>query len=270
MKRYIFCPLVIFFLTNMKIVSQDTHIINFSGHNYIEVFSDDFNGVNLDSSKWERCPEWKRADLGGYWKNECSYVKDGCLILEAKKDKNQLSSGAIRSKDRFEQSYGLYKIRFLAEKTSACWFAFWLFNKSQYNIGNGATDGAEIDIFEIVPNHIKKKEHKQFINSAVHWDGYGKNLHSAGSKFPIDDSFFDQWHEVTFEWTPEYYKAYLDNSEVPYWSTEGESERYGGINTKPNYLKLTVEIGTWAGPLIEELLPAHFYVDWIKVYKEQD
>ena len=260
-------------LTGCKTIQAsdiDAEKITFKGKNYIQTFSDDFDGDKLNSKNWEKCPEWQRQDLGGYWKNGCSYLKDGNLVIEAKKDDNTLVSGAIRSKNKFYQGYGLYKIRFKAEKTSGCWYAFWLMSETQGKIGNGSIDGAEIDIFEIISNDPNMPAGKKmYLNSAVHWDGYGAEHKSAGNQFMIDDSFYDQWHEITFEWTPEYYKAWLDDAETPYWDTTGQAEKYGGINTKPNYIKITAEFGKWGGPLKDEMLPCHLLVDWVKVYKPE-
>ena len=245
--------------------------VTFAGKKYVCTFFDDFTGTSLDLKRWERCPEWQRQDLGGYWKNKCSYVKDGNLVIEATKENGTLISGGIRSKEKFEQSHGLYKIRFKAEKASGLWYAFWLMTEKEKIIGNGAKDGGEIDIFEILPNDPWQQEGKKtYLNSAVHWDGYGEAHKSHASQYFIDDSFYDQWHEITFEWTEDYYKAYLDNSEVPYWdSTKDGAEAWGGIVQSRNYMKITAEFGKWGGPVDEAFQTAHLYVDWVKVYKAE-
>ena len=245
--------------------------ITFNGTNYVQSFYDDFDGDELNSKNWERCPEWQRQDLGGYWKNDCTTVKDSCLILESKKDGDNLYSGAVRTNGKFEQGYGLYKIRFKTEKTSGCWSAFWLMTEAEKNIGGGAVDGAEIDIFEIIANDLNYPEGKRkYLNSAVHWDGYDADHKMHNSMYNFDDSFYEDWHEITFEWTKDYYKAWLDNAAEPYWdSTKDGAEAYGGINTTKNYVKITSEFGKWGGDVKDELLPHHFYVDWVKIYKPE-
>ena len=88
-----------------------------------------------------------------------------------------------------------------------------------------------------------------------------------GNQYFIDDSFYNEWHEVTFEWTEDYYKAYLDGSNTPYWdSTIDGAEAWGGIARSRNYIKITAEYGKWGGPIDEKALPAHMYVDWVKAY----
>ena len=243
----------------------DENTVTVDGRTYRLTFSDDFNGSSLDSSKWERCPEWQRQDLGGYWENDCSYVTGGNLVIECRNNNGTLQSGAVRSRGKFEQTGGVYRIRFKAEKSSALWYAFWLMTDAEANIGNGATDGAEIDIFEIIGNDPwMPAGQKAYLNSAVHYDGYGDAMKSVSSQYHVDDSFFGQWHEATFVWTDDGYKLYMDNNPNPIWNARGSE--YGGTCTTANYIKITAEFGIWGGEIINSLLPAHFYVDWVKVY----
>lgn len=244
--------------------------ISFAGKNYSRTFYDDFNGTQLDDKRWVRCPEWKRQDAGGWWRNECSFIENGSLVIEAKRDsEGTLVSGAVRTKGKFEQNCGLYKIRFKAEKASGLWYAFWLMTDKVSKIGGGAKDCGEIDIFEILPNDPwQEKGHNTYLNSAVHWDGYESSHKSHYSLYFIDDTFYESWHEVTFEWTEKYYKAYLDDSTEPFWdSTIDGDEAWGGIVRTSNYIKITAEFGKWGGEIDENALPARMYVDWIKVYK---
>lgn len=253
-------------------LGESQESITFAGKTYKCTFFDDFSGTKLDTKRWERCPEWQRQDAGGYWKNSCSSVKDGNLIIEARIENGTPISGAVRSRGKFEQTRGLYKIRFKAEKASGLWYAFWLMSDKVSNVGKGAKDGGEIDIIEILPNDPwMPKDQNTYLNSAVHWDGYGSAHKSHGSQYFIDDSFYNHWHEVTFEWTRDYYKAYLDDSEKPFWdSTKEGAAVWGGIVQSRNYMKITAEFGKWGGPIDENALPARMYVDWVKVYKEEE
>lgn len=243
----------------------------YNGKSYLLTFYDDFSSNKLDTRKWAKCPEWERQthlQNHGWWSNECSYVKDGNLVIEGKKKNGKLLSGGVRTKGKFEQAFGLYEIKFKIEKTSGLWNAFWLMTEKEQIVGNGAVDGGEIDIFEVLPNDTNQPAGKRtYINSALHWDGYGKDHKSKGSSIVIDDSFFDEWHTILFEWTEDSYKAFLDGEE--YWSVTGdEAEAWGGIVTSKNYIKITSEFGRWAGPLDESALPSKMYVDYIKVYKQ--
>ena len=246
--------------------------IEFNGKTYTCTFYDDFNGTNINSQRWERCPEYARQK--GFWKNDCSYVEGGNLVIAAKTENSKLCAGAVRTRKKFSQNKGLYQIRFrIDRKTEGLWYAFWLMSDNVSKIGNGAVDGGEIDIFEVVPNDKNRDPgQRNYLNSAVHWDGYGSDHQSKASQKIIDTSFYgNDWHIVTFEWTDDYYKAYLDDETEPYWNTEGKAQEYGGIVNVENYIKLTAEFGDWGGDVTKssESLPAAMYVDWVKVYKQE-
>ena len=275
MKRFLLSSLLVLFffcLTDCSPVFLGTgERISFEGRNYICTFYDDFNGQTIDSKRWERCPEWRRQE--GQWSNQCSYVEDGNLVIEARQFGSSLMSGAVRTRGKFSQKRGLYKIRFkVTRKTEGLWYAFWLMGPGQANVGNGAVDGGEIDIFELVPNDTGKPEgRRNYINSAVHWDGYGDSHRAFASQKLINDSFYNTWHEITFVWTSEYYKAYLDDETEPYWTTEGQASSYGGIVDAENYIKLTAEFGSWGGDVSKahENLPSRMLVDYVIVYQEE-
>lgn len=251
----------IFFSCNFE-----PEVFVFNEDEYIETFSDEFEGNSIDFEKWQKCPEWQRQDHGGYWEDDCSWVEDGNLVIECKKENGKLLSGAIRSAGKFEQCEGLYRFRVKAEKSEGLWYAVWLMTNDQHNVGNGAVDGAEIDMIEIIANDPwASEDQKMYINSAVHWDGYSENHKSNGHKYFIDEDFFEQWHDFDFIWNESGYKLYMDSKLI--WNADGDA--YGGTNTKENYIKITAEFGTWCGAVNESLLPAKFYVDYMKVYEKK-
>lgn len=101
--------------------------ITFNGQEYTLAFADEFN--SLDMSNWAYCPEMERQDAGGVWRRSCSGVKDGNLVITCDiADDGTPVSGGIRSVKEHERTYGLYHIRFKAEKADGLWYAFWLLN----------------------------------------------------------------------------------------------------------------------------------------------
>ena len=242
----------------------DTSKITVEGKTYSLAFSDEFEGTDLDYTKWEKCPEWQRQDLGGYWKEDLSYVQDGNLVLEGRMENETLYSGGVRTRGKFQQNKGVYVFRFKATETSGMWSAVWLMTDEEANVGNGAVDGAEIDIIEFIQNDPwESKGHKKYLNSAVHWDGYEENWQHNGSKYYVGDDFAGSWHEGVFLWTDEGYRLWIDGNLA--WN--GNGSEYGGTCQTENYIKITSEFGTWGGEIDESKLPAKFYVDYIRVYR---
>mgnify|MGYP004532060213 CR=1 FL=1 len=239
----------------------------FDGKEYILTFSDDFEGTELDPSRWRRSAEQERqAQMNGHgwWADECSYVQDGNLVIEAKEKDGRLISGAVETAGIFEQAHGLYEIRFRTEKTSGLWYAFWLLGQNDENhVGNGARDAAEIDIFELVPNEPYGNG-PNFFKTTIHWDGHGDAKKSnASPAYNPGDDFYGSWHTVQFLWDDENYFLYLDGELL--WELDGEE--FGGMCDGTAQVIISSEFGDWGGPTELSLLPAKMYVDYVHIYR---
>ena len=245
----------------IKAASDD---ISFGGKRYTLAFLDEFDF--FDHDKWAYCPEMKRQDLGGEWRNSCSAVKDGNLVITCEiADDGTPISGGIRSTSKYEQAFGLYHMRFKAEKADGLWYAFWLLTDrmGEGSVGNGATDGAEIDIFELVPYA------KDFCTS-VHWDGYGDELKSCCEFIDeINDDFFGVYHDIWFLWDATGYRVYLDGTGEECLKLDLPGNKYGdGTCAVPCDMIISAEYGIWGGEIDSAQLPTHFYVDFVRIYKE--
>ena len=253
-------------LSPCREVKAASNEITFDGKHYTLAFSDEFD--YFDHDKWAYCPEMERQDLGGEWKNSCSTVEDGNLVITCSiAEDGTPISGGIRSTSEYEQAFGLYHMRFKAEKADGLWYAFWLLTDrmEEGSVGNGATDGAEIDIFELVPYA------KDFCTS-VHWDGYGDNLKSCCEFIDeIDDSFFGVYHDIWFLWDSEGYRLYLDGTGEECLKLNLPGKKYGnGTCAVPCDMIISAEYGIWGGEIDGSQLPAHFYVDFVRIYKETE
>ena len=239
-------------------------VFDFEGKKYIQTFYDDFDGNQLDFSKWQRCEEEERqpkAKNHGWWRDDCSYLDGkGNLVIDAKRDGERLVSGAIESYRLFEQSHGYYEIKFKCEKTSGMWYAFWLMGANdEDHIGNGAVDAAEIDIFELVPT--KTEGGPNYFRTSINWDSYGPEQKAKTSRlYNVTDDFYDQWHIVKFIWDNDFYRFYLDGQFL--WEMAGED--YGGICEGANWIIISSEFGDWGGQLNEDDIPAKMYVDYVR------
>ena len=181
--------------------------ISFEGKTYTLTFSDDFD--TLDSRKWAYCPEEERQDAGGEWRNACIAVETGKLVItcDIAEDGTPVSGG-IRSTKAHKQTYGLYHIRFKIEKADGLWYAFWLLSDEMFNPKDetGAADGAELDVFEVVP-------HNEELYMSIHWDGYGENRKSCSKSIAVDDAFYDDYHQLWYVWDRDGYRLYLDGAD---------------------------------------------------------
>ena len=118
-------------------------------------WSDDFEGTELDSSKWAPCPNYERSNGGAKWEDEMVELDGkGNLILKVGLNKEgKIASSGVRTVTKdyrilFAQAKGYFEIRTTLQSIPGYWSAFWLLGFGMNNVGNGAVDGAEIDIFE--------------------------------------------------------------------------------------------------------------------------
>jgi len=219
------------------------------GKQFKLVWSDEFDGDKLDDGKWD-IPEGPRRD--GFWRRDAIrlYGK-GRLAIDAFKDGESFIDGCVRTKGKFEHTYGYYVAHVQLQKQPGHWSAFWLINTTVGNVGNGGEDGAEIDIYEKPTLDI-------FVNHAIHWDGYGE-FHRSESWRSGVPGVLKGFHTFALLWTPEEYVFFVDGKET--WRTKA-----GGPCKVPLYIKLSDEIGDWAGDIKTAALPDYFLVDYVRVY----
>ncbi len=216
-------------------------------------WSDEFDGTSIDTSKWEIIGDSKRRD--GYWVKEDSYLDGkGNLLIRTKKDGQRYTSGAMRTRNKFEHKFGYWVCRCKFPEQVGHWPAFWLHIGSVGNIGNEGRDGTEIDIME-------KPWLQDKITQNLHWDGYGAAHKNAGGKLSMIPGISKGFHTFGLHWKADEYVFYVDGKET--WRT-----RAGGVSQVPEYMKLTEEIGDWGGDIKKAKLPDYFVVDYVRVYDE--
>ena len=189
-------------------------------------------------------------------------------MLEAKRDADgNLTSGAIRTQNKrytkrmFEQARGYFECSARLQSEPGFWSAFWLMASGDYNVGNGATDWAEIDIMESYS--VAKKG----INHAIHWDGYGADHKSTGKSVEGINVYDGEFHTFGLLWTENAYIFYIDGIES-YRLTEGMSDWPGSCQV-PVYLKLTNEFGNWADDMDGTAFTDQVLYDYVRVYAKQ-
>jgi beta-glucanase (GH16 family) len=221
-----------------------------AGKSWKLVWHDEFDGPKLDTTKWASPPDGARRDA--LWLGKAiSFDGQGHVKLSAFKEGDKYASGCIRTLGKFEHSFGYYVARIQFQRQVGHWSAFWLMGPSVNKIGDEGRDGTEIDI-------IEKPSLNSHMNHALHWDGYGKEHKSAVKEFDVP-GIMDGFHTFGLLWTPEEYVFYVDGKET--WRTKA-----GGVCQVPLFVKLSNEIGPWAGDIKKAKLPDGFLVDYVRVY----
>ncbi|MFA5191004.1 MAG: glycoside hydrolase family 16 protein [Verrucomicrobiia bacterium] len=235
---------------------------------YRLVWHDNFDGEKLDVSKWTAMVGPRK---GGQSAADAVAVKDGVLSITTYTKDGKHCTGFLSTKGKFETTYGYIEAAIRFRTTPGQWGAFWMMPPTMGKpLGDPAAAGTEIDIVEHRASDNKGKDLRDMYVINLHWDGYGKNHKTAGTKVTPEFSaqpLPGEWHVYTLHWTPERYTFYYDGVEK--WATTN------AVSRRSEYLLLTCEIQdkSWAGNC-----PAEGYgslvdsktkmdVDWVRVWQ---
>ena len=249
---------------------------------YSLVWYDDFDGDTLDTSKWTgfRCgSETSVVRQGGWWHTDFATVKDGTLNIATKYYPNGYKGGkagwyscGLCTTGLFEQTYGYFEVRCILPKGVGMWSAFWMLPQDfSHTIGNGGTDGAEIDVFESPNYHYKLSDNVNVVTTNLHIDGYGKEEQSENVATPFIEANdpYEEFNTYGVSWNETEYVFYINGVET------GRSS-FGGTSRVPEYLLLTAEVGgangvagaSWAGDALQsDAEPTDFVIDYVRAYQ---
>ena len=177
-----------------------------AGQQWRLVWSDEFDGKELDPAKWNIQGDHVRK--GGMWLKKCSLLdgRGNLQLLATKEADGTYGTGAVNTKGKFEHKHGLWMARMQMPKQPGFWSAFWLMGNAVGKVGDEGMDGTEIDVIEY-PKRTGE------LNMAVHWDGYGKEHQVRGTRH-FDKSFTEGFHTYAVHWNEKEYVFYYDGMEV--------------------------------------------------------
>ena len=260
---------------------------------YELVWSDEFDGTELDMTKWSYRHLGPRGTNGALnTKESVSLDGKGHLVLTTSRaawrsgdkfgefvdgqgnlvvtsDKTHgAGAGPWRSdlagnyrtpmictQGKYEPTFGYIEIRAKMPKQLGHWCAFWLQSPTYGKIiGDPATSGCEIDIMEYRRSLPDKIVHN------YHWDGYGKKHKCKGSGKRPAPGLSEGWHTFGLLWTERQYIFYVDRKIS--WRS------YPAISKRSQYIILSQEIGKWAGDITKATLPDGMIVDYVRVYQK--
>ncbi len=229
------------------------------------VWEENFNQPTLDESTWnfelgDGCP-----NLCGWGNNERQVyttqnheIKNGNLIIHAKKELNKYTSTKITTKDKKSFLYGRMETRAKLPVGSGIWPAFWMLGQNIDQIG--WPKSGEIDILE----YIGKEPHMVFTSLHTQ-DSHGNTINTKKTKFPTIEEGF---HVFALDWTKDKMEFYVDDTLVYTFQPKVKNDDTWPFN-KPFYFILNVAIGgNFGGPAVDDsIFPQDFIIDYVKVYQ---
>lgn len=270
--------------------------INIPCYKYTQTFNDDFNGTELDRTKWKDSGAYTTtapSDAANYEVIDrakatagCYEVKDGKLNMLIKdqpcydtsnKIKYLYSECCLDTQGNFMQTYGLFQANIACAKFSGINTAFWLLPNGGYSTQytNFKSEDpswglAEIDILE-ASVAFGSSDRKTFCITE-HFYNYKDNYdHKSQAKYYKVNDTITNFHTYSCVWTPDALYYYLDNDLIR--STTGlQAESAGGKAVTRAYMIIDVSLyldGAWVGKrdFTKADLPIAGTVDWVRAYK---
>ena len=250
--------------------------------NWEMLWSDEFDGEDLDLSKWNKLswrPGWVNNELQAYTERDTNiFLESGFLVLQGLIDPGfsgtdyngndynaDYTSGRVNTDGKFSTTYGRFDIRAKLPKGKGSWPAIWMLGESINSIG--WPDCGEIDIME----HVGYDEGT--IHGSIHTEEYNHmyNTQRSGSKYI--ENVTSTFHVYSLEWSPFYLRYLIDDE--PFFFVYNDSK---GDNSKwpfddPHYIILNLAIGgDWGGVqgISTSEFPMRMMVDYVRVFKQSN
>lgn len=255
---------MVFTMTGMIMKSSAKTVSAVSASSKL-VWSDEFNGSSLNTSKWgyetgTGSWGWGNNEQQYYTdRRDNLYVSDGVLHIKAKRENYggmNYTSARINTSGKFTFTYGYVEARMALPASSGIWPAFWMLGANIGSVGWPAC--GEIDIMEAV-----NAEYKTY--ATCHWNANGHAQYGKSTgNFDIT-----QYHTYALAWDSNNIRMFVDGGQI--------YEMYIGNNSgdtdefhRPFYLLLNVAVGgNWPGFSIDEgALPQEMKVDYVRVYQD--
>jgi len=246
-----------------------------------EAYSDEFDGTELDATKWhDTYPGWK-GRKPGLFVPEAISVANGtlevkCTVMDPPRGKDAewwIACGAIQTKAQ-EASYGYYEARLKASslRTSS---TFWLMNPREE--AQKARKRTELDIQECIGNATRWPGFKHQFRNNTHITYYdlkdqeGEKLNiKKGASTDIGSNVDDGYHR---------YGCWWENATTMHFYLDGEFVQTIEVSTEVEeapfdqlmYVNLVCEIYDWEVlPEIDNLLDDSMnttYYDYVRAYR---
>ena len=246
------------------------------GQSYQLVWQDEFNGTQLDLTKWEPqvgdgCPSlcgWGNNELQ-YYRTQNTTVAGGLLTITAKRENfggRAYTSSRLRTKNRGDWKYGRIEMRAKMPVGRGLWPAFWMLPTDEA-YGTWAASG-EIDILEYLGHQSNR------VFGTLHYGGtYPANQSSSISYTLPAGNFNSGFHDFAFEWEPCAMRWYVDGV---LYATQTNWNSAGGPYPAPFdqrfHLLLNLAVGgnLPGAPDGSTVFPQTLVVDYVRVYQLPD
>jgi beta-glucanase (GH16 family) len=226
------------------------------------VWSDEFNGTSIDTSKWlfeTGGGGWGNNELQNYTaRSQNARVESGHLVIEARRESfggNAYTSARMHTSASW--LYGRMEARIRLPFGQGLWPAFWMLGADIGSVGWPAC--GETDIMEMIGGGGRENT----VFGTIHWDNGG---HVSFGRSVTGPDFSKDYHVFGVEWDTQQIRWYVDS--VLYNTADitiNSTEEFHA----PFFVLLNVAVGgNFPGsPDATTTFPQQMLVDWVRVYQ---
>ncbi len=223
------------------------------------VWSDEFNGPNVDMSNWSfqtGCSGWGNGEWEDYTNGANASIQNGSLVIEARMKPGAglglcgMTSTRMNTAGKRSFLYGKMEARIAIPLGQGTWPAFWMMGNNGAWPSNG-----EMDIMEHISNSGQNV-------GTLHWLN-GSHQSSGAS---VNVSNLTSYHVYGIEWDANQVRFYVDGN---FYNTINISSVPQPAFHQAQYFLLNLAIGGgWPGyPTSTSIMPARFYIDYVRAYQ---
>jgi beta-glucanase (GH16 family) len=233
------------------------------------VWSDEFNGSELDESKWSyevQKPRWVNDEWQGYTnkRKENVRLEGGHLVIEARRDNfngQEYTSGRIKTQGKHSWKYGRIEASIKLPGGLGTWPAFWMMPENQSRVWPGC---GEIDIMEEV-GHDQDTSVATTHTQAYNWAN--NNVKTATTKV---DGITSGYHTYALQWYADRIEMYVDGRKYYTVNNEGKGDDAWPFDKNFHIIFNLAVGGVWGGSkgVDGNIWPRAMLVDWVRVYQK--
>tara|TARA_B100000427_G_scaffold28649_1_gene21073 strand:- start:152 stop:1363 length:1212 start_codon:yes stop_codon:yes gene_type:complete len=278
---FFYATLIVILINCENKKDNSEEISNVDNSEWDLVWFDEFNGSEIDMSKWNKLlwkPGHVNNELQAYTDRDTNiYLDDGHLVIQAliepgfwgedyngEEYNSDYTSGRLNTDNKANWLYGRFDISAKLPQGNGSWPAIWMLGENISSVG--WPHCGEIDIME----HVGFDEGN--IHGSIHTTDFNHMLNTQRSGSRTIPTATDSFHTYSLEWSPTYLRYLIDNE--PFHFIYNDSD--GDINKWPfvasQYMILNLAIGgDWGGinGIDVSAFPMKMFVDYVRVSKRK-
>lgn len=227
-----------------------------STSNWQVVFDDEFNGTQLDATKWSA---YNWAAHSKFYDPANALVENGLLRLRASAPNR---SAMVQTLGKFAPRYGLIEASIRVPSGQGLWPSFWLKTAQVATVKY-----PEVDLLEMWMTAPTNDIYDPFtVSQNYHWQGADGRPQSNHSWVFGRTDYSAGFHRFAVEWEPGSIRWFIDGVQTK--EVSGPT-----VSNVPMFLVLSLQIGHawWLGdtfaPNASTPFPSYLDVDWVRVYQ---